>query len=126
MINENNGLILPYYNYSEGGMTTRWGKVWWYHNVWAFHPDIMITDFGINDYHTSMAQFSDFTDPYGNTISMTTAVTSTEFYQNMETLFDMCIRHNIVPIYVMCSRVGCDIGYINTFVNNHAQQLSLT
>lgn len=126
LINEDNGFILPYYNYSEGGMTTRWGKVWWYHNVWAFHPDIMITDFGINDYHTSMAQFPNFTDPYGNTISMTTAVTSTEFYQNMETLFDMCIRHNIVPIYVMCSRVGCDIGYINTFVNNHAQQLSLT
>lgn len=126
LINEDNGFILPYYNYSEGGMTTRWGKVWWYHNVWTFHPDVMITDFGINDYHTSMAQFDDFTDPYGNTISMATAVTSTEFSQNMETLFDMCIRHNIFPIYVMCSRVGCDIGYINTFVNNHAQQLSLT
>ena len=126
LINENNGLILPYYNYSEGGMTTRWGKVWWYHNVWTFHPDIMITDFGINDYHTNMAQFPDFTDPYGNTISMGTAVTSTEFSQNMETLFDMCIRHNIVPIYVMCSRIGCDINYINAFVDNHAQQLSLT
>ena len=75
----------------------------------------MITDFGINDYHTSMAQFPDFTDSYGNTISMGTAVTSTEFSQNMETLFDMCIRHNIVPIYIMCNRVGCDIDYINTF-----------
>lgn len=117
---------MPYYNYSKGSMTTRWGKVWWYHNVWTFQPDIMITDFGINDYHTSMAQFPDFTDPYGNTISMGTAVTSTEFSQNMETLFDMCIRHNIVPIYVMCSRIGCDINYINTFISNHAQQLSLT
>lgn len=127
LINYKNGIIIPYFNRSKGSMTTRWGKSWWYHNVWSIHPDIMLTDFGINDYHTNISQtFPNFKDPYGNIISMATPVTATEFYQNMETLFDMCIKHNIAPIYVMCSRIGCNINYINTFVNNHAQQLSLT
>lgn len=128
LINDKNGIIIPYFNRSRGSMTTRWGKSWWYHNVWSIHTDIMLTDFGINDYHTNISQtFPNFKDPYGNIISMATPVTATEFAQNMETLFDMCIRHNIIPIYVMCSRIGCDnVNYINTFVNNHAQQLSLT
>lgn len=121
LLNEMNGIVVPYYNRSKGGMTSRWGKAWWHTLVRSFMPNVMITEFGINDNHTDTATFPDELDPYGNTISMQNAITEEEFYNNMDYILNACIYSNIQPIYIE-GCVGQDMEWILTYISKHSKQ----
>lgn len=96
------GFTMRYFNRSRSGATSRWAVRWFYETIAREKPDIMLTEFGINDYHTKDygSQFVDEVDPYGGTISMATPILADEFAENMAGLFRMAISCGIQPIYI--------------------------
>jgi hypothetical protein len=106
------GFVTPVFNTSHSGATSRWGRSWLGVAVKNHKPDIMLTDFVINDYHTSqVSTFEDEIDPYGNTISMSTPLSQAEFASNMQYIFGACLMSGIWPIYTP-GFVGSSINWI--------------
>lgn len=96
------GLVCPVFNTSRGSMTSRWGKAWFGVAVREKMPNVMLTDFGINDYHTTIGgTWENIQDPYGNTIIMANnPLTNVEYADNMKMIFDMAIMSNIQPVFI--------------------------
>lgn len=99
---EKTGLVCPVFNTSRGFMTSRWGKAWFGVAVREKKPNVMLTDFGINDYHTSTSgTWENINDPYGNTIVMANnPLTTVEYANNMKMIFDMAIMSDIQPVFI--------------------------
>ena len=99
LICEASGLTVPYTNYSKGGQTSAWGKAWWYENVRKYNPNIMVTDFGIND-----ANSLDSPDTVPATVegpdgkTYNNHISKDEYVTNMNIIFEMCRLNNIQPI----------------------------
>lgn len=98
LICESSGLTVPYTNNSKGAQTSAWGKAWWYENVRKHNPNIMITDFGINDANSSYSDGVPATvqGPDGKTYN--NHISIDEYVTNMNIIFKMCILNNIQPI----------------------------
>lgn len=103
------GIKPVYYNRSIGGMTSRYGKHWFYKTVLEKHPSYVLLNYGINDYHhsvtdaKSIGNWFNFNDPYGNEIVMNdlnNLITAEEFGENMKSIFKMATTNGITPIYV--------------------------
>ena len=121
LISDDSGLVVPIYIRSKSGTTTRWGKVWWHILVREHHPNIMVTSFGVNDYHTNTnpGVWEDFEDPYGNIISMATPITTLEYADNIEAMFQMCLMNDIIPIQAEGS-ISQSMDWILSLIDNHS------
>lgn len=120
-----NGYAANIYNTSKSGMTSRWGKAWWNVAVKQHNPNVMITNFNINDFHTTMtpSTFEDIIDPYGNIIVMkNNPLTQTEYNNNIKDLFEMCILNNIQPIFIEGS-IGSSLKWTLDMISNLAIKL---
>lgn len=97
IINKANGLTIPYYNTSKGSQTSAWGRSWWYEHVYTKRPNIMITDFGINDCN-SIESHLPSTVTGSDGIEYNNQITKEIYKKNMNDIFTMCINNNIQPI----------------------------
>lgn len=102
IMKDKSGFVCPVYNTSKGDMTSRWGKAWFGTEVREKNPNVVLTDFGINDYHTTTGGiWSNVQDPYGNTIVMeNNPLTQEEYANNMKEIFDMAIMSDIQPVFI--------------------------
>lgn len=97
IINEANGLTIPYYNTSKGSQTSAWGRSWWYEHVFSKRPNIMITDFGINDCNSIDYNLPN-TVKGSDGLEYNNKITKEIYKQNLNDIFTMCINNNIQPI----------------------------
>lgn len=120
------GYVCPVYNTSKGSMTSRWGRAWMGTAVKSKNPDIMMTDFGINDYHTTVGgTWEDITDPYGNTIVMNgNPLTLSEYIKNMDDIFDSAIVSGIQPIFIEPS-LAASLVWTTSLIDNLATQVTV-
>ena len=122
LLNSKAGIILPFYNRSGAGMTTRWAKAWWHLVVREHQPNIMLTEFGINDYHTNQTTLPNCNDPYGNVIDMSQPITSQEFSANIKDLYEMCLLNNIQPVYIE-GCIGQDMNWVIDNISAQCEQI---
>ena len=102
ILKDKSGFVCPVFNTSRGDMTSRWGKAWFGVAVREKMPNIVLTDFGINDYHTSTGgTWYNIQDPYGNMIVMeNNPLTQEEYANNMKAILDMAIMSDIQPVFI--------------------------
>lgn len=124
LISVASGVQMPLYNRSKAGTTTRFGKAWWPFLVQPYCPNIMVTSFGVNDYHTNTnpGTFSDVLDPYGNIIDMSTPILPEEYAQNIKAMVDMCHKNNIVFVHAEGS-IAQSMDWLIGFENNFSEQI---
>ncbi|MEE1502920.1 MAG: BspA family leucine-rich repeat surface protein [Acutalibacteraceae bacterium] len=105
-------------NRSIGGMTSRYGKAWFDKTVAEKHPDYVLLDYGINDYHSSTgSDFPNEAAPNGDVIDMSKDMTQDEFSENMYMIFSEAISAGITPIYV-CGFIAQGPSWVTEFVND--------
>ncbi len=98
LINQSNGLTIPYYNTSKGSQTSAWGRSWWYEHVFSKRPNIMITDFGINDCNSTNTDLAPDTVKGSDGLDYNNKITKDIYKQNLNDIFTLCINNNIQPI----------------------------
>jgi hypothetical protein len=99
IINEANGLTIPYYNTSKGSQTSAWGRSWWYEHVYSKRPNIMITDFGINDCNSRSTDLIPSTVKGSDGLEYNNKITKEIYKENMNAIYQLCINNNIQPIH---------------------------
>lgn len=97
IINKANGLTIPYYNTSKGSQTSAWGRSWWFENVLSNRPNIMITDFGINDCNSIPYNLPE-TVTGSDGVEYNNRITKELYKENLNDIFTMCLYNNIQPI----------------------------
>lgn len=120
------GFVPPVYNTSRGSMTSRWGQAWFGVAVRSKNPNVVLTDFGINDYHTTIGgTWENVLDPYGNTIVMAgNPLTVAEYAENMQNIFNMAIMSDIQPIFVE-PNIGASLPWTLYMLNALAEQVTI-
>jgi hypothetical protein len=123
ILQEKTGLVVPVFNTSRGSMTSRWGKAWFPVAVREKNPKVMLTDFAVNDYHTTIGgSWENIQDPYGNTIVMqNNPLTHDEYTANMKCIFDMAIISDIQPVFIE-SNIGASLTWTLGLINKLASQ----
>lgn len=118
-----NGYQANVFNCSKGGTTSRWGKYWWYVGCGRFNPNVMLTDFAINDYHTTESPtFNNLIGPYGDTIVMeNNPLTISEYCANMHDITEMCINSDITPVLIGGS-IGASIAWSLSLIDSFAEE----
>ena len=99
IINEANGLTIPYYNTSKGSQTSAWGRSWWYEHVYSKRPNIMITDFGINDCNSTGTDLIPATVQGSDGLEYNNKITKAIYKENMNAIYQLCINNSIQPIH---------------------------
>lgn len=99
------GTPVPINNKSLSGMTSQWGRLWFYDYVQQENATVMMTDFGINDYNSSITSLQDETAPDGSTWPV--SFTMTSYAESIGKLIKMATKNNITPIVI-------GLGYRNT------------
>lgn len=94
---ELSGVYVPIQNASKGGMTSIWGRVWFYDKVQSTRPTIMLTDFGINDYNTPSTTTNETVEGPDGTVYDNNLTVET-YGQSMVDLINMAIANGIQPI----------------------------
>lgn len=112
ILTEKSGFVPPVYNTSKGSMTSRWGMAWFGIAVREKCPNVVLTDFAINDYHTTISgTWANIPDPYGNMIIMqNNPLTLQEYAENMGKIFDMAIMSDIQPVFIEGS-IGASLSW---------------
>lgn len=103
-------------NRSQGGMTTKYARVWFDEYVLKEKPDILILEYFTNDINTIVNNKLglDFNGPDGQTYR--TTVTEQEYLENIRYMISECIQNNIQPIVILPS-----ITESQTQTQNHAK-----
>lgn len=103
-------------NRSQGGMTTKYARVWFDEYVLKEKPDILILEYFTNDINTIVNNKLglDFNAPDGK--SYRTTVTEQEYLENIRYMVNKCIQNNIQPVVILPSIVE---GQTQT--QNHAK-----
>lgn len=126
LISKASGIQVPAYIRSKAGTTTRFGKAWWHFLVKPYNPNIMVTSFGVNDYHTNTnpGAFLDVLDPYGNNIDMSTPILPVEYADNIKQMIDMCHMNGIIFVHAEGS-IAQSFDWLIALENNLSTQVSI-
>ena len=95
-------------NRSQGGMTTKYARVWFDEYVISEKPDIVIIEYFTNDINTILVPSNglDRIGPDGKTYN--TRVTEAEYLENLRYMVDTAINNGIQPVVVLPAAVEGD------------------